>query len=265
MAAVVRVVHHAGAVPRLWRRTIHALFESADPPATQSAVPGAPGHELRAIRVGALWHNPGTSQLVRARAQLLGADATRPPLADSLKCHLSTTPGESDRLANFSSVPTFVIQHHDQTVSLVGTHRRRGRRPHPRLQFRGTGDLIRTMPGHELSVERPGRYGRHNKRGAASIAAPPDPVARAPRSHCKTWRLATAQFRMAHRPSPPRSWHRLGPVDMPFEAKRFRHVAVAIPIVAIRGVVAVSPRQQCAQPQQPDVAYHQTFIGWRGR
>ena len=117
MAAVVRVVHHAGAVPRLWRRTIHALFESADPPATQSAVPGAPGHELRAIRVGALWHNPGTSQLVRARAQLLGADATRPPLADSLKCHLSTTPGESDRLANFSSVPTFVIQHHDQTVS----------------------------------------------------------------------------------------------------------------------------------------------------
>jgi hypothetical protein len=28
---------------------------------------------------------------------------------------LSTALGESDRLANFSSVPTFVIQHHDQT------------------------------------------------------------------------------------------------------------------------------------------------------
>jgi hypothetical protein len=86
----------------------------------------------------------GTSQPVRARAQLLGADATRPPLADSLKCHLNAALGESDRPANFSSVPTFVIQHRDQTVSLVGTHRRRGCRPHPLLQLLASADLIRT-------------------------------------------------------------------------------------------------------------------------
>jgi hypothetical protein len=29
--------------------------------------------------------------------------------------------------------------------------------------------------------------------------------------------------------------------------------------------IAVSLRQQRTQPQQPDVAYHQTLIGWRGR
>ena len=40
---------------------------------------------------------------------------------------------------------------------------------------------------------------------------------------------AEAQFRTAHTPSPPPSFHRLGPRDMPFEAKRSRHVAVAIP------------------------------------
>jgi hypothetical protein len=69
------------------------------------------------------------------------------------------------------------------------------------------------------------------------------PVARAPRSGCKTWRLANAQFRMAHKPSPLRLRHRLGPVDMAFEAKRFRHVAVAIPEVAVGGFVTTCPRQ----------------------
>jgi hypothetical protein len=39
------------------------------------------------------------------------------------------------------------------------------------------------------------------------------------------------------------SRHCLGPRDMPLEAKRFRHVAVAIPEVAIAGGIAVSPRQ----------------------
>jgi hypothetical protein len=52
---------------------------------------------------------------------------------------------------------------------------------------------------------------------------------------------------------------------MPVEAKRFRHVAVAIPVVAIAGIVTVSPRQKSAEPQQPDLAYHQTLIGRRGR
>ena len=52
---------------------------------------------------------------------------------------------------------------------------------------------------------------------------------------------------------------------MPLVAKRFRHVAVAIPEVRVSLGIAVSRRQQCPQPQQPDVTYHQTLIGWRGR
>jgi hypothetical protein len=63
----------------------------------------------------------------------------------------------------------------------------------------------------------------------------------------------------------PPSWHRLGPVHVPLEAKRCRHVAVAIPIVAIGDLIAFRPCQQRAQPQQPDVAQNQTLVGWRGR
>ena len=37
--------------------------------------------------------------------------------------------------------------------------------------------------------------------------------------------------------------HRLGPRDMPLEAKRSRHVAVAIPEVRVGRRIAVSPRQ----------------------
>jgi hypothetical protein len=56
-------------------------------------------------------------------------------------------------------------------------------------------------------------------------------------------------------PDRPPLWHRLGPRDMALEAKRSRHVAVAIPAFAIAGIIAVSLRQQCAQPQQQDVAH----------
>ena len=44
-----------------------------------------------------------------------------------------------------------------------------------------------------------------------------------------------------------------------------RHLAVAIPIVAVGVLVTTSPCQQCAQPQQPDFAYHQSLVAWRGR
>jgi hypothetical protein len=66
-------------------------------------------------------------------------------------------------------------------------------------------------------------------------------------------------------PLRPPSWHRLGPRDMPFETKGSRHVAVAIPEVPVSCGIAVSLRQESPQPQQPDVAYHQTLIGRRGR
>ena len=52
---------------------------------------------------------------------------------------------------------------------------------------------------------------------------------------------------------------------MAFKAKRSRHVAVAVPIVAIGSVVTVSPRQKSTESQHPDVAHHETLIGWRGR
>src|ERR1700747_1408116 len=65
------------------------------------------------------------------------------------------------------------------------------------------------------------------------------PVNSAPRSGCKTWRLAAAQYHTMSTPIPSRLCHRLGPSDMPLEAKRSRHVAVAIPIVAVGGLVGV--------------------------
>src|ERR1700751_4537851 len=61
------------------------------------------------------------------------------------------------------------------------------------------------------------------------------------------------------------SWHCLGPRDMSLVAKRFRHVAVPIPEIRVSRVIAVSPRQKSPQAQQPDLAYHQTLFGWRGR
>src|SRR5580693_3711685 len=66
-------------------------------------------------------------------------------------------------------------------------------------------------------------------------------------------------------PVRPPSWHRLGPRDMSFEAKRSRHIAVAVPELRVSRGIAVCPCQQRPQPQQPDLAYHQTLIGWRGR
>ena len=58
--------------------------------------------------------------------------------------------------------------------------------------------------------------------------------------------------------------HGLGPVDVPFETKGFRGLSVLIPWFAIAGLVTVSPRQKSPQPQQPDLTYHQTVIGWHG-
>jgi hypothetical protein len=45
----------------------------------------------------------------------------------------------------------------------------------------------------------------------------------------------------------PRLWHGLGPVDMPLEAKRFGHVAVAVPVFASAGIVTMSQRQQSTE------------------
>jgi hypothetical protein len=39
------------------------------------------------------------------------------------------------------------------------------------------------------------------------------------------------------------SWHRIGPRDVPFEATRCRHRAVAIPIVAIASLVPLGSGQ----------------------
>ena len=44
-----------------------------------------------------------------------------------------------------------------------------------------------------------------------------------------------------------------------------RHVAVAIPIVAIGGLVALGAGQQRPQPQQTDFTNNQPVVGWRGR
>ena len=48
---------------------------------------------------------------------------------------------------------------------------------------------------------------------------------------------------------------------MPLEAKRFRHVAVAIPELRIRLGIAVSPRQQSPQPQQRNLEQYESRVG----
>src|ERR1700747_971375 len=65
-------------------------------------------------------------------------------------------------------------------------------------------------------------------------------------------------------PGCPASGHRLSPREMSLIAKRIRHVAVAIPEIRVSRGIAARPRQPSPQPQQPDVAYRQTLIGWRG-
>jgi len=47
------------------------------------------------------------------------------------------------------------------------------------------------------------------------------------------------------------SRHRLGPLHVPLEAKCGGHHAVAIPIVAVGGLVSAGAGKQCAQSQQP--------------
>src|SRR5271165_858033 len=59
----------------------------------------------------------------------------------------------------------------------------------------------------------------------------------------RQWRSVRNRLTHSRDTGPPRSWHRLGPLDMPLEAKRFRHVAVAIPEVAVGGFVTTCPRQ----------------------
>src|SRR5271157_3185415 len=51
------------------------------------------------------------------------------------------------------------------------------------------------------------------------------------------------QDKLGRPPDLPPSGHGLGPRDMSFVAKRFRHVAVAIPEVRVSRGIAVSPRQ----------------------
>ena len=46
----------------------------------------------------------------------------------------------------------------------------------------------------------------------------------------------------------PRSCHRLGPLDLPFKSKRYRHGSVAVPMVSRGGFIAVGWSQQRAQP-----------------
>ena len=57
--------------------------------------------------------------------------------------------------------------------------------------------------------------------------------------------------------------HRLGPVDVSLEAKRFRHRTIATHQVPVGNIVAAGPGQQRAQPQQRDLAHSRTVIAGR--
>src|SRR5262249_16102986 len=98
-----------------------------------------------------------------------------------------------------------------------------------------------------------------SQESAAAVSAPrPSPVTstsvwcqrRSAMSATSTCHLRDEVSKL--RTSPSR--HRVGPGDVPFEAKRFPHRAIAIHQVSIGGLVAASPGEQRAQPQQRDLA-----------
>ena len=109
----------------------------------------------------------------RPARRLFAAHTPRPALSDPFKGHPHPTPGHADNPPDLGVIPSVVGEVHDQTIALDRVHRRWPSRPQKAgLKLRGSGDLIRAASTHALSVDRPGRYGRHDKRGAASIAVP---------------------------------------------------------------------------------------------
>ncbi len=48
---------------------------------------------------------------------------------------------------------------------------------------------------------------------------------------------------------------------MALELKGFRHVAVAVPVLVIAGIVTVSPRQKSPESQQPDLVHNKHGLG----
>ena len=48
---------------------------------------------------------------------------------------------------------------------------------------------------------------------------------------------------------------------MPFEAKRFRRVAVAVPELRVSRVIAASPRQKSPHPQQRNLEQYEPRVG----
>jgi hypothetical protein len=77
-----------------------------------------------------------------------------------------------------------------------------------------------------------------------ALGVPPRQKARRITCYCfefHTRGAMTARHKVSRSTERLPSRHRLGPGDMPLEAKRFRHVAVAVPEVAVGGFVAACP------------------------
>jgi hypothetical protein len=51
---------------------------------------------------------------------------------------------------------------------------------------------------------------------------------------------------------------------MAVKIEHSRHVGVAIPGVQKSRDVAANSREESPEPQHPDIAYHETFVCWRG-
>src|SRR5262249_38672375 len=71
----------------------------------------------------------------------------------------------------------------------------------------------------------------------------------------------SASSRTTSTTSPAPSRPRLGQGDMPLEAKRFRDVRIAIAELRVIRGVAVTPRQQCPQPQQRNLEQYESRVG----
>jgi hypothetical protein len=93
----------------------------------------------------------------RSASQSFAPNSPRSTLSNPLKGHPYSAPGQSDSAPDLAVRDALGSQRHDQTISLVGTHLTRTRRPlaqEPRLQLSVSADLIRAALTHAFSVKR---------------------------------------------------------------------------------------------------------------
>ena len=113
----------------------------------------------------------------------------------------------------------------------------------PRRVFRDRREAGRVLARRLQAY--PGKPDVHAVLGTAPLKTNSARLSIAWRSHFTISLVLVPHAAHATRPW---SCHRLGPLDLPFKSKRYRHGSVAVPVVSRGGFIAVGSSQQRAQP-----------------